>query len=171
MRGRNLRWLIILCIVIFNFILQSTVIPHIAVLGVVPNTALIIVVSLAILNGKREGAVVGIIAGFLQDIFFSPVLGVNALIYFLIGYFIGIMETKIYKDSLIAPFIFISLGTVIYHLLYFIIMYFLSMNSYFYDLIRNVIIIEIIYNVILSIPLYKWLLKKFTVSSIKFGGK
>jgi len=81
------------------------------------------------------------------------------------------METKIYKDSLIAPFIFISLGTVIYHLLYFIIMYFLSMNSYFYDLIRNVIIIEIIYNVILSIPLYKWLLKKFTVSSIKFGGK
>jgi len=62
MRGRNLRWLIILCIVIFNFILQSTIIPHIAVLGVVPNTALIIVVSLAILNGKREGAVVGIIA-------------------------------------------------------------------------------------------------------------
>ena len=62
-------------IVFINFILQSTLFPHFAIQGVFPNTALIIVTSYALLRGSKEGALVGIGAGFLMDVFFNTYIG------------------------------------------------------------------------------------------------
>ncbi len=69
-------------IIIGNFILQSTVFSQISIFGVVPNTGLIIIVTIALLKGRRIGGVVGLLVGLLQDIIFSPVIGVNGFIYF-----------------------------------------------------------------------------------------
>lgn len=65
-----MRLLITALMVFINFILQTTLLQMFAIRGVLPNTALIIAVSYALLRGSREGAFVGIGAGLLQDIFF-----------------------------------------------------------------------------------------------------
>lgn len=157
-----------LIIIIINFILQSTVFQHIAILGVVPNTALIIIISIALIKGEKIGGITGLLIGFLQDVFFSVTLGANAFAYFFIGYCIGKAEKKVYKEGVIIPVVFTAISTVAYYLLYYIIMYFLSHKISFSFMFRNMGIKELIYNCVLIVPIYKWFLKIFTVPSMKF---
>jgi rod shape-determining protein MreD len=51
-----------------NFIMQSTVFRYIAIMGIMPDSALVMVVAVSILIGNRRGAVVGAAAGIMQDI-------------------------------------------------------------------------------------------------------
>lgn len=159
---------IISLITILNFILQSTVIHHFSILGVLPNTALIIVVCIALLKGKRAGSIVGLVAGLLQDIIFSPTIGVNALVYFFIGYIVGMNEQKISKDNLFIPFIFTALMTLVYHVCYFVLIYFLTIKVSLSSFFKSVVFIELIYNSLLAIPIYKWFSTIFIVPSITF---
>ncbi len=155
-------------IIIVNFILQSTIFQHIAILGVVPNTALIIIVSLALIKGREIGGLIGLLVGLLQDILFSKTIGPNGFAYFFIGYYVGKSGQKVYKESLIVPIVFTAISTGVYYLLYYILMYFLSKNISFGFILKNVGIVEIIYNTVIAIPIYKWFLKIFTIPSIRF---
>ncbi|WP_072743376.1 rod shape-determining protein MreD [Sporanaerobacter acetigenes] len=160
---------IMFMIVLANFILQSTVFQYLGIFGVIPNTTLIIVVCIAILKGKKVGGVVGVLAGLLQDIIFSTTIGPNAFVYFFIGYFVGMIEQKFYKESSFIPFIFTAISTIVYHGLYFVVIYFLGIKIHFPLFLKNVVLIEILYNSILAIPIYKWFSNIFVVPSIRFG--
>ncbi|WP_097677447.1 rod shape-determining protein MreD [Anaerosalibacter sp. Marseille-P3206] len=161
--------LIMFIIVVINFILQSTVFQYTRIFGVMPNTALIIVVCIAILKGKHIGGVIGLLAGFIQDIMFSQTIGPNALVLFFIGYLVGMTDQKLYKDSLFIPFIITAISTLAYHGLYYVLMFFLGTNIRFTYFFKRIVLIEILYNSILAIPIYKWFSKIFTVPSIRFG--
>mgnify|MGYP003016086923 CR=1 FL=1 len=156
-------------IIVVNFILQSTILQSINILGIVPNTTLVIVVSIALLKGKRTGGIVGLLAGLLQDIIFSPTIGPNAFVYFFIGYLIGLSEQKVFKDSLFIPFIFTIITSLAYHGVYCVFMYFLGTNIRFHFFLRDSVLLETLYNSILIMPIYKWFSNIFTVPSIKFG--
>lgn len=58
-------------LIFVNFILQTTLLPYISIGGLLPNTALIIVVSYALLRGSTEGAIVGFFSG--RPLIFSSV--------------------------------------------------------------------------------------------------
>lgn len=161
--------LITLLIIIINFIFQSTIIHYFSIFGVVPNTALIIIVIFGLLRGKKTASIAGLSAGLLQDIIFSPVIGINGFIYFFIGYAVGMAENKLSKDNILIPFFMTSISTIFYHLFYYLFMFFLSYNISFLDFFKNIVIIELIYNSFISILLYKWFSKIFVVPSIRFG--
>jgi rod shape-determining protein MreD len=156
-------------VIVINFILQSTIFSYIRIFGVLPNTSLIIIVVIALLKGKKTGSIVGLIIGLLQDIIFSPVIGVNGFIYFFIGYFVGLAENKLSKDNMLIPFIMVAGSTVVYHLFYYLFMFFLAHNIFFSDFFKKVVFLEIIYNSLLSILFYKWFSRIFVVPSIRFG--
>lgn len=159
---------IITLIILVNFIFQSTIFQHIAIMGVIPNTALIIVVCIALLKGEKTGGIVGLCVGLLQDLIFSPTVGVNAFILFFIGYFIGYNENKLYKETLAIPFIFSAIATAIYHLIYYVFMFFLSKSVPFGQFFKNVVLIEIIYNSFLAMPIYRWFSSIFVTPSFTF---
>ncbi len=96
-----------------------------------PNTGIIIVVLVALIKGKNAGSMVGLLIGLLQDIIFSTVVGVNGIIYFFIGYIIGISEDKLSKDNLLIPIFLTLLSTLFYHLSYYLFMFFLGHNINF----------------------------------------
>ncbi|MCF6463691.1 rod shape-determining protein MreD [Clostridium sp. Cult1] len=161
--------LITFLIIIINFILQSTILQYFNIFNVVPNTGLVIIVVIALLKGKRAGSIVGLIAGLLQDIIFSPVIGINGFLYFFIGYLVGMTENKLSKDNILIPFIMTLISTICYHLFYYLFMYFLSYNISFLIFFKDVVIIEMLYNSFISIILYKWFSKIFVIPSIRFG--
>lgn len=163
--------LIIFLIIIINFIFQSTVLPYFSIFGVLPNTSLIIIVVISLLKGRKTGSVVGLLTGLLQDIIFSPVIGVNAFIYFFIGYLVGMAENKLSKDNLLIPFIMTIGATIGYHLFYYLFMFFLGHSINFSIFFRSIVIFEIFYNSLLSILFYKWFSKVFVVPAIRFGRK
>ena len=59
-----MRIIITTLIVVLNFILQTTLFPYLAIQGVFPNTALIIVTSYSLLRGSKEGALWAQAQGF-----------------------------------------------------------------------------------------------------------
>ncbi|WP_053957517.1 rod shape-determining protein MreD [Inediibacterium massiliense] len=146
-------------IMIVNFFIQSTWLQHFRLLDIIPNTTLIIVVVFSILWGKKKGATIGFFAGMLQDILLGSMIGANALVYMLVGYNIGIFEKNIYKDNHITPVLFTIAGTVSYHLLYYVIMYLTKHTFDFVFIFRKVVLIEMIYNSIVSIFIYRWIYK------------
>lgn len=147
-------------IIIINFILQSTVFQHFRIGGVLPNTALIIVVSISMLSGRKKGITAGIVTGILQDIFFSKAIGINVLIYAFLGYFIGGVEGRLFKDNYITPLILISLSTFFYHSIYYILMHFLRHSVDYLSVLRTTIFTETIYNSIVGILMYRILFNR-----------
>lgn len=164
-------FLTIFLIIIINFIIQSTILPSYAILDVVPNTAIIIVVLMALLKGASFGSMTGLIIGLLQDVAFSTIVGVNGIIYFFIGYTIGMNEEKLTKDNILTPIILSILATISYHVLYYLFLFFLGHTIDFYGFLRKVVLLEMFYNGLLSIFFYKLFNKIFTIPSIRFGRK
>lgn len=161
--------LIVFLIIIINFILESTIIHHFDIFGVVPNTALIITVIVALLRGKRLGSVVGLISGLLEDIIFCPIIGINAFTLFFTGYFVGLMENKLSKDNILIPIISSLISTISYHLMYSLFLYFLSYDISLVNFFKKTVLIEMGFNGFISIFLYKWFSKIFVIPSIRFG--
>lgn len=159
--------LILVIISLANFFLQSNVLPYISISGVVPNTALILIICISIYKGKYYGGFFGIFIGLMQDILFSSVIGINALIYFIFGYFIGNIEHKIIKRNIIIPILLSVVGVIYYNFSYYIFMYFLSRNITLQVFSQQIIVIEIIYTAIISVPIliaFKYNFKKLELS-------
>ena len=162
---------IIIGIVVLNFILQSTILQYIGISGVVPNTSLILVNIFGLLGGKNIGAIVGLITGLLQDIFFGGPIGINALTYSVIGYSIGLLDNKVFKENLLLPLSTTFVSTFAYHILYYLFMIFLSIDVSFTLMLKNILLKETIYNSLLSIILYKKILKYYRAPHISFTKK
>lgn len=160
---------IIILMVLGNFIFQSTLLPSFSIFGVVPNTALIFVVLISLNKGKYYGGFTGIAIGILQDILFATSIGVNAFIYFFIGYTIGLLEDTLTRDNILTPVICSILGTVFYNIVYFLFMFFLSREIPFIELMKNILVVEIVYNIVVTIIIYKIMSKIFVEPSLSFG--
>jgi rod shape-determining protein MreD len=141
--------------IIFNFIIQATVLQHFRIAGILPNTALIIVVTISILYGRKKGILTSFIAGFLQDLFFSKGIGINILIYLSIAYLIGGVENRVFKDNYLTPFLLICLSTFFYHSVYFVLMHFLRHPVNYLFVLKTIVLGETIYNSILGIIFYR----------------
>ncbi|SDK58189.1 rod shape-determining protein MreD [Natronincola ferrireducens] len=148
-------------IIVLNLFLQSTVLQFIKIYNVIPNTALILVVCFAINIAKDKSALIGFIMGILQDILFGKVIGINALVYMLIGYFISLTNKNIFKENYIIPFLFTSLATMFYYGVSLFFIYFLGFNLQFLNIFKISLIIEILYNAIISLFVYAYVSKIF----------
>jgi rod shape-determining protein MreD len=155
--------------IILNIIIQATLIPHIGVFGVVPNTAIVLVVMIALKKGRIYGASFGIFAGMLQDILFSITLGVNSFILFFIGYFVGLAHDSLTKDSAMNHFIFTAISTVFYNILFSLFQFFLSREITFIDAVRSVFSLEVIYNGVIAVLLFMLVQRIFIQPNLKFG--
>lgn len=163
--------LLIILTIIINLLFQSTFLQYFEIFGIVPNTALIIVVVLALAKGKNHGGIFGLIIGLLQDIIFSMTIGVNAIIFFFIGYFIGFVEDTFARDNVINPIIFTGLATIFYNIMFSLFMYFLSRNITFIAAVKSVFSLEVIYNCLVSIIIYKIFYVLFSEPKIRFNKK
>ncbi|MFZ5965931.1 MAG: rod shape-determining protein MreD [Bacillota bacterium] len=154
-------------IIISNFLLQSTLFQHFRVFDVLPNTALIIVVLFALLWGSKRGATIGFFTGLLQDIFFSKLIGINTLIYMIIGYQVGYFEKKIFKENYLTPVFFVGISTILYHLFHYVISYMYNTRVELFAVFKGIVITEVIYNALLSFYLYKKIYQFTNLPNIK----
>lgn len=159
--------IIIGLIIIFNLILQSTLFQWIKIYGVVPNTALIIVISFAIYSGKSKGAIIGFCVGILQDIIFGRTIGLNTSVLMVTGYLTGLMDQKIFKDNLLIPFILTALSTFLYEMVNLLLIFLLGYRIELFNIIKKMLIVEVIYNSILSLFIHFYVSKLFKSNLMK----
>ena len=156
-------------IIIVNLVLQGSVLPFFEFLVFLPNPALVSVVVIAIFKDKYYGAFFGLAMGLFQDLLFGEAIGVYALIYFLIGYGVGVIKNFINNKNIVVAFMFSGISTIIYNLMYFLAMYFLSKRIPLSVAFIRIFSIEILYNAILAIVIYKIFSRFFPTQTLKFG--
>lgn len=150
-----MNYLVFFCVFFINFILQTTVFRFFEIMNVIPNTTLVLVIIVSFLCKERYGIVYGIIFGLLQDIFFGEIVGVAAFIYFTIGIVVNDVKGYIYKDTILSSVLITAVSVTYYHLAYWLLMRLFDMNIGFMYILRNVFVIEIFYDILVSIIIYK----------------
>lgn len=153
----------IFAVLLLNLVLQSTLMHSIQIRGIIPNTALIVIVSMSLLRGSTEGAATGLVAGLLQDIFFGVSLGYYALLGMLLGFFIGKANKGFYRENYVIPVFMCSVSTLAYESCIFLTSVLFSGNTNYLYFIINLIIPEMVYNAILTILIYRIL---FSINSV-----
>ncbi len=150
-----MRAIVTFFVILLNFILQSTLFEHIEIIGIKPNTAIIIVVSYAMLRGDLEGAIIGFFSGLLQDIFFGRFIGLYSLLGMLTGYFCGKPFKNFYSENFILPLFLVAVSIIGYEFAFYFSSFLFRGKVDFFYYFGTIILPEAAYNTILSIPIYR----------------
>jgi len=151
-----MRSLVLVFLPFLALYLQSTLFRAISIYGVVPDLLLILVIFYAVFSGSNKGAVYGAACGLWEDLYLGRVIGVNAICKGLTGFILGRMQGRVFKDNVLVGVLGVLAGTAINSLLLLSIS-FLAVPGFSLD--RAVwadVLLQGIYNVIISVPLYIW---------------
>lgn len=121
--------------------------------NVIPDFIIIITIINGIFNGPMYGMLFGFAAGLALDISSYPLLGFYALIYTIIGYLTSITKLFIIDNPLsssILIFIFLLLKGFIYFVIGILFLNMQYITNYF----KNIFLIELLYTLIISIPIF-----------------
>jgi len=149
-----IRIITMVAIVIINYVLQTTFFPHVAILGVTPDTALVLIVGYAILRGDIEGAMFGMFAGLVQDVSGGTFIGIFALLGFITGYVCGKPFRNFFKENYFLPFFIVVIASLAHQFVLYVTTIMLIGQLDFLHYLRTIILPSIIYTASLSIPLY-----------------
>lgn len=145
-------------VILFSFVLQTTVFQTLNFGGISPNLLIIVTASYGFMFGRRYGMTVGFICGLLMDIFYGNVLGFYALIFLYIGAGNGVFHRVFYQDDIKLPLALISLSDLVYSLLCYVLLFLLRGRFEFLFYLQNIIIPEVVYTIFITIFLYPCIL-------------
>lgn len=152
------RKIITVCIIIACFILECTVFQSVSFASITPNLLIVVTSAFGFMRGKREGMMVGFIAGLIFDVMFSDLIGFYTLIYTVIGYSNGFFRKIFYPDDIKLPLILIATSDFLYGNIVCLFMFIMrSKFNYFYYL-KSIIIPELIYTILVTLVLYQIIL-------------
>lgn len=98
-------------IVFVASLLQVTLVASLDVAGGAADLLLLVLVAAALLRGSLTGAVAGFFGGLLVDVTTLDTLGVSALLYALIGYWVGRYGETTGRDRAHAPLLAVLVAT------------------------------------------------------------
>lgn len=85
-------------LVVLVVVVQEAVLPHLRLLGVVPDLGLLLGVAVAYRHGPEPGALVGFAAGLGHDLFLETPLGLSALAYALGAHVVGVLRAGMLRE-------------------------------------------------------------------------
>ena len=92
-------------------VLQTSVIPHLAVWGVFADLPLLVVVSWGLLRGAREGVVWGFVVGIALDSLSGAPFGAATLSLMAAGALSGLGEATVVRARFVFPSVAVFLAT------------------------------------------------------------
>lgn len=148
---------------ILIYLLQSNFFSWFTIAGVKPNLMVIFVLFIGLFAGRVYGLTFGVIFGIIIDIIISKKVGVSAIMYGAIGILGGVLDKNFSKDSKITIIGMVIVSTFLYEFISYIIN--AMIFSYTWEMLNFIIkvIIEVIYNTILTIILYP------TIQKVGYG--
>ncbi len=120
-----------------GFLIQSTLAQNFNVRGLTPNFLLCLTVLFSFLYKGKQGLVLGVIFGLLQDMSFSILIGPSAILYFCIALIITEIRHYLYRDSILNLFFASAIGTGLYYLFYWLILMVFRGNYSFMYMVKG----------------------------------
>ncbi len=141
---------------VIALLLQVAVAPHLSIGGVVPNVLLLVVITLALIEGRNAGAVAGFAAGLLFDLLGGSAIGAAALVFTITGYLAGSLQEHMFAEGWLMPLTVVFVAGLSTEIAYAIVLSLVGAGSPFWTSFVWVILPAAVYNGALALLLYPW---------------
>jgi len=138
-------------------VLQVMIAPHIALFGISPNFLLLVVITLAFVEGTSEGATAGFVAGLLLDLLSTGPIGAWALVMSVTGYISGSLKENLFAEGWLAPVTVGVVAALTADLAYLVVVSVLGVGPAFWSSVVRLVLPQAVYNAVLVILVYPWL--------------
>ena len=149
--------LIILGFLLYFF--QSNFFSWFTIAGIKPNLFVIYILFIGLFGNKTMGAVYGIVLGALLDLIFNEKIGANLICLPIVGIIAIAFDKNFSKDSRITIILMVFATTTIFETVVYINYVLYSCNIEIFNFVK-ILIIEVIYNILITIIMYP-LIQKF----------
>ncbi|MCA0383998.1 MAG: rod shape-determining protein MreD [Firmicutes bacterium] len=156
----------VVVIAFVNFILSSTILQLFRINDAVPNFCIILSIVIATLSTPKNAFVFAFTSGLLQDVFLGRMLGVNFLIYGLLVFGAIKIIDIMFKGNFITPIVLMGMGTLFYHIVFYVIMFFFQ-STIPLNLMLSKIIMETLMNSLIGYFIYAIIFNR--VNGYKLG--
>jgi rod shape-determining protein MreD len=155
----RLMWVAIL--LLGSLVLQTTILEQVTFLGVTPQLSLVVVVSLAYIDGERVGVITGFTAGLVQDLLLpvGTIVGLTALVYTLVGFAVGSLSRYSVSESVWAPILAVILASAAAEASYAAMSIMLGQNWVSVAYTGKVVGLVVLYNTLLTPFVYPFVRK------------
>lgn len=119
-----------------------------------PNLFIIYIIFIGLFCNKISGITYGIITGMLLDLFIGKKVGITAIMLGIIGLIGGLFDKNFSKESRLTIILMVVISTVIYEFGSYILGYFIYKYSFEILSFSKILLIESIYNILITIILY-----------------
>ena len=145
-RSVTISTLFFLCFALF----ETTILANMLFLPAVPDFLLLILMYVAVNNGRLFGVTVGFISGLFLDFFSGCPFGLNCLLRTLMGYIFGLFSKTLNINGVILPALQGFLATLLKALLLWIISIFFPSGIKSYVLFSTPLAFELAFNTVLA---------------------
>lgn len=145
---------------ILIYILQANFFSWFNIAGIMPNLFVIFILFIGLFGNRTMGTIYGLVVGLFLDFIIGTRVGINSIGLGLIGFLAAIFDKNFSKDSRMTIMVMVVVATVIFEALSYLLNYILlSTNVEIFNFIK-ILVIEVIYNLIITIIVYP-LMQKF----------
>lgn len=151
--------LAIIVVFLIIYFLQANFFTWFKIAGIMPNLFILLILFIGMFMGKTIGIIYGILLGILIDLFIGRTLGITSIMLAVTGVVAIIFDKNFSKDSRIAIMSIVAISTVIYESGMYALNYLLLDTIVEILPFIKMLLVEVIYNVILTIiiyPLIQW---------------
>ena len=93
----------LIIILVLLLIIDNTLLPSYSIAGAFPSLLFVFAMAYSVIRGKNEALFIGIVSGFLQDLFFFSGFGVNLFLNTLLCLLCAKIGESIFKENRIVP--------------------------------------------------------------------
>lgn len=147
-------------------LLQTTLFERATIFGAAPDLILLVVISLAVLEGPTIGSVAGFASGLLRDLLLETPKGITALTYLVVGYVVGSVRPYVRATSVLLPLSAVFAGSLGGSALFEGVSLLLGGRPHSLERVASVVILTAAYNTLL-VPFVYPLVRKITSVSEK----
>ena len=137
------------------YYLQSNFFTWFNIAGIVPNLFIIFTLFIGLFSTRTMGTAYGMVIGLILDLLLGNKVGVNAATLGLIGFLAGEFDRNFSKDSRITIMFMVFGATVIFETVVYFLNYILYSTNVEVISFIKILIVEVIYNIIITIIFYK----------------
>lgn len=138
-------------------LLQAGLAPYLSIGHVVPNFLLLVVVTIALVEGPGAGAAVGFASGLIYDLLGSGPVGPMIIVLVITGYLAGLMHENMFAEGWLLPLSVLAIASLSAEVAYGLILDLLGSGGPFWLTFFTKMLPSAVYDTALALLIYPWL--------------
>lgn len=139
---------------IIIYLLHSNLFSWFKIAGVMPNLFIIFILFIGLYSNKITGITYGIIIGLLLDLFIGKKVGITAIMLGAVAITGVVFDKNFSKENRVTLIIMVMVSTIIFEIGSYFLSYFIYDNYIQIWPFIQILLVECVYNALLTIILY-----------------